>query len=517
MLTFLSRRIVVSILVLLAASFLVYVLSASSGDPLAQLRTSTARNKEEQIHAKILLLHLNVPIPIRYFFWLWGVIQGLWGHLDLGQSLTGQAVTQMLASAVTVTIQLLIASFLLAIVFGVLIGITSALRQYSGYDYTVTFMAFLFFSLPSFFVAVILKAYVGIAYNNFLADPTIPIWLIILLALLSGLIWMGILGGETRRRWMIFGTATVATFGALFYISATHWLDNPSLGPAVILVLGLGLGLLVVVLTTGIENRRSLYTAIVTAVVGFGLYFAFGGPGGLFHTLNMNIWLLLGFGVLAIGVGVLIGYLFGGPDRWLSARTGGITALLSSGLIVIDRFMQDFQIYSTDIVNNRPIATVGAATPGLSSYSTSFWIQGLDTYTHLLLPTISLMLISLAGYSRYSRANLLDVLNQDYIRTARAKGLNERTVVMRHAFRNSLIPLTTIIAFDIGGLVGGAIITETVFAWSGMGVLFNTALNQTDVNVLMGYFIVTGILIVVFNIVADLMYSVLDPRIRVTV
>jgi peptide/nickel transport system permease protein len=331
---------------------------------------------------------------------------------------------------------------------------------------------------------------------------------------------MGILGGEPRRRWLIFGIATVVTFGALFYISATKWLDYPGLGIGVVCVLSVGLGLLVVVLTTGIENRRSLYTALTVAAIGTALYYAFNGNGnntGIFHTINMNIWLLLGFGLLAVIVGVVVGYLYGGPDRWLSARTGGITALLSSGLIVIDRFMQDFHLYSSEIVNNRPIATVGAVTPNLSSYSTSFWIQGLDTYTHLLLPTISLMLISLAGYSRYSRANLLDVLNQDYIRTARAKGLNERTVVMRHAFRNSLIPLTTIVAFDIGGLVGGAIITETVFAWSGMGVLFNTALETTDVNVLMGYFVVTGLLIVVFNIVADIMYSVLDPRIRVTV
>jgi peptide/nickel transport system permease protein len=517
MLTFLTRRVIISILVLLAASFLVYVLSASSGDPLAQLRTSTARNKEEQIHQRELLLHLNVPIPIRYFLWLWGVVQGLWGHLDLGISINGQPVTAMLASAVGVTVQLLIASFVLAIVFGVLVGITSALRQYSGYDYTVTFLAFLFFSLPSFFVAVILKAYVGIAFNNFLANPTIALWLLIGLPLLSGAIWQGILGGEAKRRWLIFGIATVVTAGVLFYISATHWLDNPSLGPVVILILGMGLGLLVVVLTTGIENRKSLYTAIVVVAIGVGSYFAFGGPGGLFHILNINLGLLLLFGVVAIGVGVLVGYLFAGPDRWLSARTGGITAFLVGGLIVVDRFMQDFQLYSSQIVNNRPIATVGAATPNLSSYSTSFWIQGLDSFTHLLLPTLSLMLISLAGYSRYSRANLLDVLNQDYIRTARAKGLNERTVIMRHAFRNSLIPLTTVVAFDIGGLVGGAIITETVFAWSGMGVLFNNALNQTDVNALMGYFIVTGALIVIFNIIADLLYSVLDPRIRVSV
>ncbi|HEX4402776.1 MAG TPA: ABC transporter permease, partial [Galbitalea sp.] len=492
-------------------------LSASSGDPLAQLRTSTARNKEEQIHAKILQLHLNVPVGLRYFIWLWGVIQGLWGHLDLGVSETGQPVTSMLSSAVAVTVQLLLAATILAIVFGVIVGITSALRQYSGYDYTVTFLAFLFFSLPSFFVAVILKAYVGIAFNNFLQDPTIALWLLIALPLLSGAIWQGILGGNGKKRWATFGIATVVTAGVLFYISATHWLDNPSLGPVVILVLGLGLGLLVVILTTGIENRKSLYTAVTVVVIGFGLYFAFGAPGGLLHVLNFNIWLLLLFGLVSIGVGVLVGFLYGGVDRALSARTGGITAFLVSGLIVIDRFMQDWQLYSQNVVNGRPIATVGSATPNLSDFSSSFWIQGLDSFTHLLLPTISLMLISLAGYSRYSRANLLDVLNQDYIRTARAKGLNERTVVMRHAFRNSLIPLTTVIAFDIGALVGGAIVTETVFAWSGMGQLFDQSLLTTDVNPLMGYFVVTGVIIVLFNIFADLMYSVLDPRIRVTV
>ena len=512
MLTFLTRRVIVSILVLLAASFLVYVLSASSGDPLAELRTSTARNKLEQIHQKELLLHLNLPIPLRYFLWLWGVIQGVVGHLDLGVSATGQPVTAMLQTAVAVTVQLLLASTILAIVFGVIVGITSALRQYSGYDYTVTFLAFLFFSLPSFFIAVILKAYVGIAFNNFLQDPTIAPWLLIALPLLSGAIWQGILGGNAKKRWATFGIAAVVTAGVLIYISATHWLNNPSLGLGVILVLGLGLGLLVVVLTTGIENRKSLYTAVVVVVIGCFLWYPFD-----LISRSLNIWSVLGLGVLAVGVGVLVGYLFGGVDRALSARTGGITAFLVSGLIVIDRFMQGWQAYSTQIVNGRPIATVGSATPNLSDYTSSFWIQGLDSFTHLLLPTISLMLISLAGYSRYSRANLLDVLNQDYIRTARAKGLNERTVVMRHAFRNSLIPLTTVVAFDVGALVGGAIITETVFAWSGMGQLFDQALLHTDVNPLMGYFIVTGVIIVVFNIVADLAYSALDPRIRVTV
>jgi peptide/nickel transport system permease protein len=126
------------------------------------------------------------------------------------------------------------------------------------------------------------------------------------------------------------------------------------------------------------------------------------------------------------------------------------------------------------------------------------------------------MLVSVAGYVRYSRASLLEVLNQDYIRTARAKGLTERTVIMRHAFRNSLIPLTTIMAFDFAGLLGGAIITEQVFAWRGMGTLFNTGLAKFDLNLVMAVVLITSVSALLFNLVADLVYSALDPRIRVT-
>ena len=113
-------------------------------------------------------------------------------------------------------------------------------------------------------------------------------------------------------------------------------------------------------------------------------------------------------------------------------------------------------------------------------------------FTHLVLPTITLMLISLAGYTRYSRASMLEVLNQDYIRTARAKGLSERTVVVRHGLRNALIPLATIVAFDIGGILGGAVITESVFEWNGMGRLFIEGLRSLDPNPVMAFFVVVG-------------------------
>ena len=107
------------------------------------------------------------------------------------------------------------------------------------------------------------------------------------------------------------------------------------------------------------------------------------------------------------------------------------------------------------------------------------------------------------------------VLNQDYIRTARAKGLTERTVIMRHAFRNTMIPLTTIMVVDFAGIIGGAIITERVFGWYGMGTLFNRAIQGQDLNLLMGVFFLTATLSVLANLIADLLYSALDPRIRV--
>src|SRR5690606_7246695 len=156
--------------------------------------------------------------------------------------------------------------------------------------------------------------------------------------------------------------------------------------------------------------------------------------------------------------GWFAGWFAGGNDRRPIARTGAFTAFLVWSILSLNRFMSVWSQYANSgRIKNRPIATIGSATPGLEG---SLWIHGVDFFTHLLLPTIALILVSFATYTRYSRASLLEVMNQDYIRTARAKGLTERTVIVRHAFRNALIPIATIVAFDIGGLIGGAVITE---------------------------------------------------------
>src|SRR6185436_126767 len=154
----------------------------------------------------------------------------------------------------------------------------------------------------------------------------------------------------------------------------------------------------------------------------------------------------------------------------------------------------------------RPFATIGSKTP---NYDGTFWENFLDTSTHLVLPTLAIMLISFAGYSRYSRASMLEVMNADYVRTARAKGLTERTVILRHAFRNALIPITTLAAIDFGAVIAGAIITETVFGWKGMGVVFVQGVGKSDVYQVMGVFVVTAIAVLVFNLIADITYAVL--------
>ena len=137
----------------------------------------------------------------------------------------------------------------------------------------------------------------------------------------------------------------------------------------------------------------------------------------------------------------------------------------------------------------------------------------VDLLQHLTLPVLTLSAISLASYSRFQRSAMLDVLSSDYLRTARAKGLSRRTVYLKHALRNALIPVVTVIALDMGVLLGGAVITETVFAWPGLGFLLADSLYKGDYNVAQGLLIISAALIVFFNYVADIAYSVVDPRI----
>jgi peptide/nickel transport system permease protein len=138
----------------------------------------------------------------------------------------------------------------------------------------------------------------------------------------------------------------------------------------------------------------------------------------------------------------------------------------------------------------------------------------IDHLLHLILPTIVLSISFLAGWSRYMRSSMIEVIKQDYMRTARAKGVDPVTILIKHALRNAVIPLITVVALDFGQIAGGATITEGIFAWPGMGKLFIDALGSRDFPILLAMLLLGAVFVITFNLIADILYAVVDPRIR---
>lgn len=194
-------------------------------------------------------------------------------------------------------------------------------------------------------------------------------------------------------------------------------------------------------------------------------------------------------------VATFTGFLF------LSMPVFWLALLLKLFLAIrLNRFFGDTYVY-----------TVGHESPNISG---SLFTRLSDYAGHTVLPVLALASVYFAGWSRYQRSSMLDVLNSDYLRLARAKGLRPRRVMVRHALRNALIPITTVVAIDFAAVIGGAVVTEEVFAWQGMGDLLIEGIRSYDPNVVLAWLMVTAVAVVLFNLVADVLYGVLDPRIR---
>ncbi len=326
MLAYAVRRIAVSIPVLLASTFVVFLITSLSGDPVKNFATSASpRPSQGAIDAYARRLHWDTPLVERYWFWLTGLFRG-----DFGPSVNpGRDLGSDMWTRFGVTLRLIAAAMVLALVLAVLVGVISAIRQYSRLDYTATFLGFLFLAMPAFWLAVLLK------------------------------------------------------------------------------------------------------------------------QAGI----------------------------------WINGQTGATI-----------------------------FYTIGEHSPYLEV--DTVWNRFTDTVGHMILPTISLALINFASWSRFQRGSMLEVLNSDYVRLARAKGLRPRTVLVRHALRTALIPLATITAIDIAQIMGGAVITETVFQWHGFGDFLVRSINEVDVYGVLAWLLLAGTVVILFNLVADLLYAVLDPRIR---
>lgn len=335
MANYILRRILISLVLLVVATFVCFALVQFMGDPLAAFaekqRQSNPNGYQQAISDAYHRAGLDQPFLSRYWQWLIHFVQGDWGT-TVNPGRNPEAVKPKILHALGITARLVLIAEVLAFFIGILVGVVTAVKRYSWFDYVITTVTFLLFSTPIFCIAVLLKIG-GINFNNVLED-----------------------GGHSR------------------------WIRTA------------------------------------------------GYPAGGFH-----------------------GPFFG-------------------------------QVYQ---------------------YTGVF-----------LLPALSLMAISFATYSRFQRASMLETLGSDYVRTAKAKGIGNQQVIWKHAFRNALIPVVTVGSLNIGAVFSGAIITETVFGWQGMGAILVQYVNRMEPYMILGFVVVTAVFIILFNLFADILYTFLDPRIR---
>ena len=226
----------------------------------------------------------------------------------------------------------------------------------------------------------------------------------------------------------------------------------------------------------------------------------------LFATLLLMVSTIL----LAVGFGILLGLIAAtGLNTWrdtaisIFALITYATPLFWVGLMLIVVFSLNLGWFPTSGMENFAAFHEG-------------WDRVWDIARHLVLPTITLSLFYLALYTRLMRASMLEQYGQDYVTTARAKGVTERRIVFVHVLRNALLPVVTMAGVQVGALIGGSVIVESVFAWPGLGMLAFEALFARDLNLLLGIFLLSALLVVAVNLVVDIIYSTLDPRIEVS-
>jgi peptide/nickel transport system permease protein len=396
MLQFLARRLLITIPLLFLASIITFLLVANLGIP-QQLENAMAKPNASPAAIQSLRsqFELDTPLFTRYTHWVSHFARG-----DFGQTGQRKNVRTDIWRAIQVTLRLLVFAQIMAVVLGIIVGLISAIRQYTAFDYITTGMAFLFFSIPTAVLAGFLKVYGIVEFNRWARHPSMSAFMLVFMLALGALCGFAVIRNRTR-----------------------------------------------------FSERAQ-------------------------------------------------------PKRLLMGAAAGIG--LALGAVLVFKFVWDGNIYRKG--NPKPlIATIGQAGDHLSN---SFFARMQDYFWHLLGPSLTLILVGFAGYSRYMRASMLDTMNSDYVRTARSKGVSEARVIMKHAFRNALIPLTTAVALDFGALLSGAIITERIFAWKGMGTFFSDALNLKEPKPLMAFVMVTALMVVLFNVIADVLYARLDPRIR---
>ena len=242
--------------------------------------------------------------------------------------------------------------------------------------------------------------------------------------------------------------------------------------------------------------------------LGQSFYFNTPVLGLILERLPATILLVVSALVMSVCIGTYLGVLASRkPDGFASAAitvlslVGYAAPVFWTGLMLIILFAWLLPIFPTS----------GMATFGLSGGPVAY---ALDVLHHLVLPATSLAIIYIAQYSRITRASMLEVLGSDYVRTARAKGLPEKVVLYKHALRNAVLPVITLVGLQIGNLISGAVLVETVFNWPGLGTLAFDSILARDYPTVLGLLLISSLVVIVANLLADLGYQYADPRIR---
>ncbi|HHW18107.1 MAG TPA: ABC transporter permease [Firmicutes bacterium] len=225
------------------------------------------------------------------------------------------------------------------------------------------------------------------------------------------------------------------------------------------------------------------------------------------YTLYLNFIVMIIIYLVAIPVGVISAL------RQYSKFDHAVTFLTFLGQALPSFWFALLLIYAVGIKSNwLPIA--GVATIGVNVKTSGLWATILDRAKYLILPVTVVSLGSMAGIARYMRSSMLEVIRQDYVRTARAKGLPEKVVIIKHALRNALLPIVTLLGFELPALFSGTAIIETIFSWPGLGLLSMRAIFQRDYQIVMAMNMIGATLMVLGNFLADILYVIVDPRIK---
>jgi peptide/nickel transport system permease protein len=230
----------------------------------------------------------------------------------------------------------------------------------------------------------------------------------------------------------------------------------------------------------------------------------------LLVTLRMVIVATLVAVVLAVAVGVFAALRQGRFADHAATFTNFL--FLAAPTFVLGLLLKEFvAIPINQHVGHIIFYTNGEQSPTLSG---PFLGRLPDYAAHTILPAVTLILVTYSAWAIYQRSSVLETLDNDYVRMARAKGLSPRRVLVRHVLRNALIPVVTVVALDFAAVLGGALITEIVFGWQGLGQWFFTGVTDLDVNIVLAYLLITATFVILFNLLADILYGFLDPRIR---